>query len=68
MTHTQRAQKAQLSPTIEVILPASGISVKIHPVWTKAAGASITRWCTGELVEGDPDTIEEWRHLVDSVN
>ncbi len=58
-----RGDIGSLPPTLEVFLPNFGLSLKIHPVWTRMAEAQCL--CGSEVIESDEQTLALWHQFVD---
>src|SRR5437763_94763 len=57
---------AALPSTMDVLLPTSGLSLRVHPVWARAAASSAAWLCGGEVIASDQPSLMEWQHFVDS--
>jgi len=60
------AFEASMPPTVDVELTALGLSLKMHPVWSREAEAAASWRCGGEVIESDRPSIMQWRQFVDS--
>jgi twitching motility two-component system response regulator PilH len=62
-----QARIGELASTVDVSVPAFGLTVRAKPVWTQLAPSGLL-WCGAALSEANPDTLYAWRRLVDSVS
>lgn len=54
-----------LSSTMTIAVPAAGLQVRAHPVWSSRAGDGVTCLCGAALAEGFPTA--DWRRFVDQI-
>jgi DNA-binding response OmpR family regulator len=50
----------------DVTLPAAGMTVRAHRIWTSRSAETEEFWCGAELVETGASATSDWRDFVDS--
>lgn len=60
-----QGEPESLPSTADVFLPTFGLSVKVHPVWSRVAEPSARWLCGSELIENDEHMIALWHQFVD---
>lgn len=56
-----------LAQTFEVTVPACGLTLPVHRVWTGPSPTGDDLWCGAEIDDAAGGTSDQWREFVDSV-